>query len=150
MNREAKFAQLLIQMGVDRGLDVQQVLAELSTASFPSFIDAGAVRASLVDAVESWWRADLEQRINQLRNQYGLDAPESSVPTASPTEPRFAAPPPEVSTYQTEAQPRSTAPVFEPIVDETIQDVPTEMPRPQDASESIPSDATVIWNTRGG
>ena len=71
-------------MGTERGVDVETILAELSAVQFPSFVDAGAVRASLVDAVESWWRADLEGRIDQLRNQYVAGAGGSAQSGAEP------------------------------------------------------------------
>jgi len=221
MNHEAELAQLLIQMGADRGIDVETILAELSWTQFPSFVDAEAVRASLVDAVESWWRADLESRIDQLRNQFvapGSEQPQfgasqvyepaPSYQQAAPAEPVYGyqqAPPVEAApsyrqaapveptpvveqapepVFEPEPAPQPTpSPVFdslaptrspaqaspmtemaqfveptpapampvpEPVEDATVEGMAVDAPEPPKPPTSMPSDATMIWNTRGG
>ncbi len=196
MNHEAELAQLLIQMGADRGVDTETILAELSWAQFPSFVDAEAVRASLVDAVESWWRADLESRINQLRNQYVAGAsgsaqfgatpdyqapasyqhseafepapepyfepePEPVIepePTPAPqirswsaaSAPLVEQPPLEETASAVEPEPETSLPIPEPVEDATIEGMAVEAADTPKPPKSMPSDATMIWNTRGG
>ncbi|MGA7671655.1 MAG: hypothetical protein WBW04_14605 [Nitrolancea sp.] len=192
MNHEAELAQLLIQMGTDRGVDLETILAELSWAQFPSFVDAEAVRASLVDAVESWWRADLESRIDQLRNQYVAGAggsaqfganpvyedssyqqpaPIGVTPQVEPTpdpiletdpEPEPApvfdsiaptGPAVEVNPMAETAsavEPETLMPIPEPVEDATIEGMAVDVAETPQPPKSMPSDATMIWNTRGG
>ena len=203
MNHEAELAQLLIQMGADRGVDIETILAELSWAQFPSFVDTEAVRASLVDAVESWWRADLESRINQLRTQYVAgtgdagpfganpvyeaapsyqqSAPVEATPyvdqTPDPIFEPISEPMPEPAPAPVfdsmapigsavdvnpiaqrasalEPEPEPTMPIPEPVEDATTEgvavDAAVDAAEPPNPPKSMPSDATMIWNTRGG
>ena len=156
MNHEAELAQLLIRTGTERGVDIETILAELSWAQFPSFIDAGAVRESLMDAVESWWRADLENRINELRNQFvgGSTGPVAAAPV-------YESPSDVMQTVPTDAAPvfEAAAPDPEPLVveaaveprpDATVEGLAVELTAPEGPAEAMPSDATMIWNTRGG
>ncbi len=201
MNHEAELAQLLIQMGADRGVDIETILAELSWAQFPSFVDTEAVRASLVDAVESWWRADLESRINQLRNQYvagtgdagpfganpvyevapsdqqsapveaapyveqtpepifepvpePMPEPEPVFNSMAPTRPAVDANPIAETPSALEPEPDVSMPIPEPVEDATIEgmavDAAADAAEAPEPPKSMPSDATMIWNTRGG
>lgn len=161
MNHETKLAQLLVRMGTERGVDVETILSELSRAQFPSFVDAGAVRESLVDAVESRWRADLESRINQLRTQFvggstspgaagapPVYEPQPSATTAAPVEARQQDP--IIDAAEIGPEPLEASPVVELPPDATIEDLAVETPIQRDSPEALPSDATMIWNTRGG
>jgi hypothetical protein len=158
MTVEAELAQLLIRMGTERGLDIESILAELAWAPFPSFVDANAVRGSTLEVVESWWRADLEERLGQLRRQFQPAAEVAQPLVSAPRpEPKPVAPAQPVSV----AQPNSREPAEKPVLaslrqpppppampDATIQDE-AALP-PKDPSEALPRDATMIWNTRHG
>lgn len=168
MSYEADLAQLLIRMGAERGVDVETILSELTWVQFPSFVDGAAVRESLIDAVENWWRADLEDRINQLRNQFTGTAgqptaasPLASQPNSEPA-PVFAAPEPatqedmaaEVQAPITSemAPANETQPPLQstPAPDAAVEEPATNDEATNRAPEALPSDATMIWNTRGG
>jgi len=161
MTVEAELAQLLIRMGTDRGLDIESILAELAWAPFPSFVDANAVRSSTLEVVESWWRADLEERLGQLRRQFLQESevvkpqvstprPESkpvvsAQPVAGTQTKREPAEKPVVASVR---QPPPPTTMLETMPDVTIQEsAPTP---PKDPSEALPRDATMIWNTRHG
>ena len=161
MTVEAELAQLLIRMGTERGLDIESILAELAWAPFPSFVDANAVRSSTLEVVESWWRADLEERLGQLRRQF-LQEPAAVQPQASAPRPESkpAAPAQPVVVAQPKREPaekpvvaslRQSPPpttMLETMPDATIQE--GAPPPPKDPSEALPRDATMIWNTRHG
>lgn len=174
MTLEAELAQLLIRMGTERGLDIESILAELAWTSFPSFVDANAVRGSTLEVVESWWRADLEERLGQLRRQFVQGAevvqPEVSAPRveskptpAATSKPPVAAQPkrepvaqPVVTNQRQSVEQPVTAnqrqplpdTMIEPLTETTIHDQP--VPPAKDPSEAMPRDATMIWNTRHG
>lgn len=170
MSYEADLAQLLIRMGAERGVDVETILSELSWVQFPSFVDGAAVRESLIDAVESWWRADLEDRINQLRNQFNdaagqqmVGAPPAYQATPEPAS-AFTAPEavqreevsPEVQTPITSemAPANETQPPLQPTPTPesapAVEEPAIEGEAANKAPDALPSDATMIWNTRGG
>jgi hypothetical protein len=50
--RENELAGLLIQMGADRGVDVETAADELASIALPSFVDARAFRSAVVQAEE--------------------------------------------------------------------------------------------------
>jgi hypothetical protein len=151
MNYETELAQLLVRMGTERGVDIETIVADLRWAQFPPFVDANALRSSLLDVVESWWRADLEDRINQLRTQLAgaASAPAARVDTTSQTPQEgverqpMAETPPGVGSEQFAATP-------EPPRDATVEEPAVDAANAADAAEALPSDATMIWNTRGG
>jgi len=162
MTVEAELAQLLIRMGTERGLDIESILAELAWTPFPSFVDANAVRGSTLEVVESWWRADLEERLGQLRRQFqpGAEVAQPLVSAPRP-EPKPVAPVQPVSVAQPNSrepaekpvlsslrQPPPPATMLETMPDATIQEE-AALP-PKDPSEALPRDATMIWNTRHG
>jgi hypothetical protein len=151
MSVEAELAQLLIRMGTERGLDVETILAEMAQAPLPSFVDANAVRGSMLEAVETWWRADLEERLGQLRRQFQMSgAVVTPTPVRSTPKPSVASAaasnrsePPARPATASANQPASTA----PIEDATIHDAPEIAVEP---AEALPKDATMIWNTNHG
>jgi hypothetical protein len=154
MTVEAELAQLLIRMGTERGLDVETILSEMAQAPLPSFVDADTVRGSMLEAVESWWRADLEERLEQLRRQFQMDGLPVTPAAARPTPPRPIAPiaaPSRPAPAANSASVGSNPPVSEPaplVDDATIHD---ELePAANEPAEALPRDATMIWNTNHG
>jgi hypothetical protein len=152
MTVEAELAQLLIRIGTERGLDVETILTEMAQAPLPSFVDAKAVRSSMLEAVESWWRADLEERLEQLRRQFQMSqavavpaaqrsAPPPVAPAAAPKAERVATP------ASAKAEQPTPAPVT-PIEDATLHETPENAT--EDPAEALPRDATMIWNTNHG
>jgi hypothetical protein len=153
MTVEAELAQLLIRMGTERGLDVETILAEMAQAPLPSFVDANAVRGSMLEAVETWWRADLEERLGQLRRQFQMGGaavtpaavratpkpPVAPAATPSPSEPSVRAASISAS--------RPTSEPAVPVEDATLHDEPEPANEP---AEVMPKDATMIWNTNHG
>lgn len=157
MTVEAELAQLLIRMGTERGLDLETVLSEMAQAPLPSFVDADAVRGSMLEAVESWWRADLEERLEQLRRQFqmgGLPAAPVSPVARRPTSPPPSAPAVTLSRPAPAGQSASAGsnpPASKSaasVEDATIHD---ELePAVNESAEALPRDATMIWNTNHG
>ena len=158
MTVEAELAQLLIRMGTERGLDIESILSELAWAPFPSFVDANAVRGSLLEVVESWWRADLEERLGQLRRQFLPGAEVAQSPISAPRpEPKPAAVAQPAAVVPPKREPaekpvlaslRQAPPTPAPTEDATIHDEP--VPPAKNPAEALPRDATMIWNTRHG
>jgi len=153
MSVEAELAQLLIRMGTERGLDVETIMSEMAQAPLPSFVDANAVRGSMLEAVETWWRADLEERLGQLRRQFQMSAlpptPVAVRPTPSPSVAPAAAtsrPDPLARPVSASANKPTPEPAA-PIEDATIHDEPELANEP---AEALPKDATMIWNTNHG
>jgi hypothetical protein len=156
MTVEAELAQLLIRMGTERGLDVETILSEMAQSPLPSFIDADAVRGSMLEAVESWWRADLEERLEQLRRQFQMGGqPAAPVTPAAmrPTPPPAVAPSRPAPAAQSVSA-GSNPPASEsaaPIEDATIHDeLEPAVNEPNKPAEVLPRDATMIWNTNHG
>lgn len=157
MTVEAELAQLLIRMGTDRGLDVETILAEMAQAPLPSFVDAAAVRGSMLEAVETWWRADLEERLGQLRRQFQMGGtpvtPAAARPASAPPVTPVAAPSrPDPAAKSASASMKQPAPEpAPPIEDATIHDeLEPAANEPNDPAEALPRDATMIWNTNHG
>jgi hypothetical protein len=93
--KERDLANLLIQMGVDSGLDIERAADQLATMQFPSFVDNRAYRAALLDAVEAQMRMQMEQRLQAMRQKFDVAAsysPPAAAATFQPTTPAYAAP----------------------------------------------------------
>lgn len=157
MTVEAELAQLLIRMGTERGLDVETILSEMAQTPLPSFVDADAVRGSMLEAVESWWRADLEERLGQLRRQFQMGGAVATPAAARPSPPPPIAPvvaPVRPAPAAKAASAGSNQPSPEPappLEDATIHDeLEPAVNEPADQAEALPRDATMIWNTNHG
>lgn len=152
MSVEAELAQLLIRMGTERGLDIETIMSEMSQAPLPSFVDANAVRGSMLEAVESWWRADLEERLEQLRRQFqasaSVETPAAIRPISQPTVIPNT-PEPVAAAAKASANPVMPEPVM-PIEDATLHEELGPENVANDPSEALPKDATMIWNTNHG
>lgn len=154
MTVEAELAQLLIRMGTERGLDVETILSEIARTPLPSFVDADAVRGSMLEAVESWWRADLEERLEQLRRQFQVSeavaTPAAVRPVSQPpVAPSAVQSRPEPAARTGSASSNQLAPEpAAPIDGATIHDEPELAAN--EPTEALPRDATMIWNTNHG
>lgn len=125
--RERQLARLLIQMGLDRGVEMQRIAREVAGLPLPTFVDVQAWRDAVVEEVEARLRAEVEDQIAELRQQLGLPRPVQGRVQIPPAEPVAAAPQP-------------AAPAAEPA------SMPAEPPEARDPD--LPSDATMIWSTR--
>ncbi len=160
--RESELANLLVQMGLDRGMTIEQVAAELAALGMPSFVDAGAFRSHVLQAAETQMRSQVEAQINRLRQQAGL-ATSGMVGTGSATfaatTPPAPAPAAPVIVTSNQPDPRTAAPAapVTPLDDSGPADSPVpdlaavvaslggdEQPAREPEIE-LPSDATVVW-----
>lgn len=121
MTHERDLCNLLIQMGLDRGVDVGHVTEELATLALPSFADTAAFRNVLVEAAETQLRLQMDERIRKLRQQLGVAA----LPSTQG----------EADLSATSSPPLTRVPAM------TDQDEPTAV------DENLPEDATVMWKT---
>jgi hypothetical protein len=135
--RERELADLFIAIGVDAGVQIERVTEELGTLVLPSFVDARAFRAALIDTAEAQLRAQLDDRIRRMRRQMGVEgaaaASASASSGATPIVARLNMPAPEPE----------PAMGSETIV-EQIPDGAQNMLGP----DELPSDATMVWQTR--
>lgn len=161
MTAESQLASVLIQIGRGRGVDVDQLVEELAGMTMPSFLDPSAFRRAVLDAAESYWRAELDERIARLRQQFGLAAARTPRPRPVPPAQVFEAPVSEPAVAAPELE--RAAPVVEPVTpepapgplpvdltppDATIQEPSVDSALTAEEAEAMPSDATMIWTTR--
>ncbi|MEX1158910.1 MAG: hypothetical protein WEC79_08285 [Thermomicrobiales bacterium] len=150
--RENELAGLLIQMGADRGVDVEAAADELASIALPSFVDARAFRSAVVQALEAHLRAQMEQRLLSIRKRFDVDKPQRDV--AQPQQ-RFAPPFAEPSQ---DAETSGVAMDGQPNpADDTFTDLAPVVPAAETPEtpalaeeEELPTDATMVWTTRHG
>lgn len=126
---ERQLADLLIRIGVDRGIDVDQVATELASVAMPRFVDEAAFKASLLEASEAHLRKQMDERIELLRQQLATQGTNKGRVLL---EPEPAA--------QEEESLDSAEPVGHVSLDETNQTVVVD--------EDLPEDATMVWHTQ--
>lgn len=136
---DRQLAELLVQIGLDRGTDVDTIAQELSTLKLPQFVDAEAFRASLLTAIETQLRRQTDERIRKLREQLAVPSssqPVMPAPPASEPQGRVNLPTDASGAAQT---PAPAPPLASPVLDQfqTIVE-PAGMPK----------DATMIWKSR--
>jgi hypothetical protein len=137
--RERELATLLIQMGVDNGTEIEKIANELAGMSLPSFVSPRTFRGALLEAVEDQMRAQMEQRLQAMRQKFDVAEawtpatsgrfPDSSPRSASNTPATSGAPRP------LDRQPDSEITMLETIVDDMPDDEET-------------SDDTIVWSPR--
>jgi hypothetical protein len=137
--RERELASLLIQMGVDNGTEIEKIANDLAGLSLPSFVNPRAFRGALLEAVEDQMRAQMEQRLQAMRQKF--DVAEARTPTTSG---RFPDSSPHIASHTPattggprplERQPDSEITMLETIVDDMPDDEGT-------------SDDTIVWSPR--
>lgn len=84
--REKQLAGLIIQMGLDQGVAIEHIMAELADMQLPSFVNSDGFRKALLDAVEEQLRAQLEARLAELRRQFVAPHPVPGQVRLRPTE----------------------------------------------------------------
>jgi hypothetical protein len=128
---ERQLADLLIQSGLERNVDIETIVSELAALTLPSFVNAEAFRTSLVDMLETRLRQQTDERIRRLRQQLEV---------SSHSDGRI----------QPQVQPDAEEPITmhepEPVRDEHIVAAvePARAVEPLD----IPEDATMVWKSR--
>lgn len=120
MTREEELATLIAQIGLERGVDAEQVADEMGRMALPRFIDAQGFRAALVTVLERQLRAQVERQIDAIRQRMGA-APAPATPDVPPILDRRPA-----------VGPAPPAPQ------------PAEAPTHPLASD-LPDDATIYW-----
>ncbi len=130
--RERQLANLLIQMGMERGMDIEQVVQEMAGAVLPAFVDARAFRAALVEVAEGQLRSQMEERLSRLRQQLAPPAPVQGRVQLGPAAPSYRSAPAERE-HEREPEPAPAS--------------ATDEVRP---GPELPSDATMIWTTQPG
>ena len=128
MMRERELSNLMIQAGLERGLDVEKVVDELLALPVPSFVDPQAFRGSLLAAVEAYLLAQVAERMRRLRQQFEM-------------EPRAR------ESARVEG-PLESAPTT--VDNNAITEAKIQMPGRSPKVEELPSDATMIWPTFHG
>lgn len=125
--RERELANLIVQIGLDQGVSVEQIAQEVAAMRLPSFIDGQAWRDAIVEAVEAQLRARVEEQIAELRRRMGLPQPVQGRVQMPSMEPSPAAA-------------ETVMPNSEPVA------VPPAAPVARDPD--LPSDATMFWSKR--
>lgn len=129
---ERQLADLFIHIGVDRGVNVDQIATDLAEVSLPSFVDEAAFKASLLDAIETQLRRQTDERIQQLRQQLTSQvAPAASQGRVQLDEE------PSIEEEEPIDQAESRGRV---ALDDTNQTVVVD--------EDLPEDATMVWHTQ--
>ena len=148
--RENELAGLLMQIGADRGVDLESAADELASVPLPSFVDARAFRTAVVQALEAHLRAQMEQRLQQIRRRFDVDQPQAVI---VPPVPQYSQPTPEP--FREPSVPIGLANNSPEPADQTMTDLapldPAAVEVPLDMNdEELPSDATMVWTTRHG
>jgi hypothetical protein len=140
--RESELANLLIQMGVDRGLDVERAADELASTSLPSFVDVRTFRASLLESVESEMRKQMEQRLQAMRQKFGTSS--SYTPPAAPEQS-----PPAMASFGSSETPKVTPHIAEAYAadDGDVDTLDTIIGNLTQEDEPA-SDDTIVWSPR--
>lgn len=130
---DKQLAELLVQIGLERNVDVDTIARELSTLKLPGYVDVEAFRASLFSAIEVQLRRQTDERIRKLRDQLAVPAGAEAAPPAPEPQGRVTIPP-EPASVPTPPEPQATpvADQFQTIVEPA----------------SMPKDATMIWKSR--
>lgn len=125
--RERELASLLIQTGLERGADLDEIVGELASTPLPSFIDGDAFREALLRGIEDYLQRQVARRVEQFRLQLRA-TPATSEPVEAGAD---RSPPAPAATSET---------VFEPHE-------PGDTPGDAAASgpAELPTDATIIW-----
>lgn len=165
--REAQLVGLLIQMGVDRGLDIEQAADQISGATLPVFVDDRALREAIIGEVESHLRSQMEQRLQLMRRRFEVGEPAgASAPVVQPTpapvtgaasqtdldesrrsKPRLSYTPPAAELATAPVRKGEVGPEAEPNGQPAVDQVGAEV-APEE--EEMPTDATMVWTTRHG
>lgn len=139
--KERELATLLIQMGVDSGVDIERAAEDLATVAFPSFVNAKSFRSALLDAIESHMRTQMEQRLQAVRQRFEAGGTSSWTP---PTIVQPADLPVSTSDAQTGSAHGSRTPGHASaadagMLDTIIGDI---------ADDDGTSDDTIVWSPR--
>lgn len=136
--RERELADLFIAIGVENGVQIERVTEELGTLMLPSFVDARAFRAALIDTAEAQLRAQLDDRIRRMRRQLGVDGAASAA-SASAT----SGGTPVVARLNMQPEPEPS------MGSETIvEQIPNDGAQAMIGADELPGDATMVWQTR--
>jgi len=127
---ERELAGTIVRIGLARGLDADRLIDELARMALPSFLDARAFRASLVDTIEEQWRTELDARVRRLRDQLGAPADGRIEPSGVIT-----------------AQPTTASATQYDLVDSTAVEAAASG---LGEGLEVPRDATQIWDARRG
>ncbi len=148
--REKELADLLIQLAADRGVDTEAAAEELATTALPSFVDGRAFRRAVIEALEAQMRAQMEQRLQSIRQRFDVDSRQYVAPPPRRIEERPVEP--------VRPEPIRNAPIVTAapdFADATMTDLApsTSEEKPDEVEiveEEMPSDATMVWTTRHG
>jgi hypothetical protein len=173
--RENELANLLIRMSEDHGVDLDRAVDELASMALPSFVDARAFRAAIVEALEAQIRVQMEQRLQHIRRRFDVEPRERSIATdasaATPTpqtaieaRPTFAPPRADQPDAHGALIRSKVAPQMPPPIPATPGGsasaarpetdngghVPAEPDAAAAEDDELPEDATMVWTTRHG
>jgi hypothetical protein len=142
---DRQLAELLVQIGLDRGTDVDTIAQELSTLKLPQFVDAEAFRASLLTAIETQLRRQTDERIRKLREQLAVPSSSQPVMPAPPAPPAPPASEPQGRVnLPTDASGAAQTPAPAPPLASPVLDQFQTIVEPA----GMPKDATMIWKSR--
>jgi hypothetical protein len=123
-------ASLIIEIGLDKKLAIEQIMQELTTVRLPSFVDSRAFHDALLAAVEAHLRTQLEARLDELRRNFGLPRPAPERVGLQPAE----------TAVQTAGGSRVAAAPLAADADLKPANI-------VDSDQELPGDATLIWTT---
>ena len=129
---EQQLAELLVSIGLERNVEIDDIAGQLASLSLPTYIDQSTFKNSLLEAVESQLYRQTDERIRMLRQQF--DSP--GVAGRVQQEPS-----------ETADDPTPTpAPVTQPGI--AYEDHSETVVETEDIPDDIPDDATMVWGTR--
>lgn len=146
--RENELAELLIRMAADRGVDVESAAEELASIGLPSFVDARAFQAAVIQALEQHLRAQVEVRLQSIRRRFDMDPQKRPAPAPRPA----VTSPPIPAAVDVQPTPARVDAMPAPA-DATMTDLAPMAPAADNAAageEELPTDATMVWTTRHG
>lgn len=143
---EQQLADLFIQMGLERGFTIEQVVDELAAIRLPSYVDQGRFRLVVVAAAEARLRAQFEERLNRLRQQYSVPEPAAPAPIPVPIgQGRVRLDPGAEDATSPPTQLGGQSVPFQASQREGVRPAETNTPEPE-----MPRDATIFWGNRDG
>jgi hypothetical protein len=131
MTREEELASLLSEIGLERGVAIEQLAGDLARLNLPGFLDARAFRAALLDALEYQLRSQLESTIAELRGHFGAMNLGASPASHNP-------------------QPRIEPPRSQPVAPPRESPTSPAEPAAQVTEPELPDDATIHWEPGQG
>lgn len=142
--KERELANLLIQMGVDSGLDVERTADQLAGLTLPAFVDSRAFRSALLESVETQLRRQVEQRLQAMRQKFDVAAAPVGAVNMPSVKPSISSMP-SAGNVVTPVPAPPANPILSPMSDQGAMD--TFIGDLAEDDEPM-SDDTIVWSPR--